>query len=799
MLDFREVCQHFRITTQGRNSAQAYCPVHKGGREKNASLTISRARNGGTVLYCHYCGKEGTEDILNAVGLKMSDIMPTRRHRGKTLQEFAEWPGRHGEYKGAKFVDSYDYGNESGYCYTKCRASLPDGRGKTFRYCRTDAERCVIEFNVKDRPGYAALYPYKSLLTARKTSGMVLYVEGEKDAKNASADGFPAVTAGSANDWTNALPRHFEGLQVIVVPDRDEKGYKSAEVIVDDLHGHGVQVKVISWPESFTVEKGDYSDFIETFPDRSAGIAAFQELIDSAISPDEFKEFLEEYQAVAQKEERQEVEQTTEDEVRTIAIKIGEAEGGKVFPVTDLKCGELIGQLFEDSRYNTTAKSWYWYDGKRWTIDTEGMHIEHAAAVFADALYYYSMFFMDKDIAPNELTEFRYSCGSLSRRSRRVAAIQDARKVRSFSSEELDADTALFNCQNGVLNLDTFEFMAHKPEFLLSKIAGCDYAPNVSKTDFLDFVNQIMQGDETKIRFLQTYCGYAMTGRPVQECFLIFYGPLTRNGKTTFVDTMAAAFGDYAVTLEPESLIQKRFPNGSGPNDDIARLAGERLAISSEVPKNMKIDESLLKKLTGNNVLRARHLNERFFDFRAQFSIIMDANFLPTVTDTTLFTSGRVMVLPFERHFDEAEQDKGLKLRLQEPENLSAALNWMLEGLRRYQSEGLRRPESVISATSDYADDSDKIKRFVNEELEEKPGNNLKASDVYERFVSWCRRSGIGSESKGNFFQLLRSRGLIQKTGTVNGATVKNVVIGYRFPEWHQVNDYDDEVSDEWR
>lgn len=287
MLDFQDVCSHFRIARQGQDTAQAYCPVHAGGREKKPSLTLSRGNDGRTLVFCHVCGREGTKAILDAVGLQFSDVMPERKRRARTVQQFAEWPGKHGEFKGGRFVAAYDYSNENGYAFTKARVSLPNA-GKTFRYCRTDAEGFVSEFRVKNRQDYKALYPFKSLQAARDGSGVILYTEGEKDAQNAIQDGFQAVTAGGANDWTTALVNHFEGLQVIVVPDNDEPGYKSAARIADDLAGHGVQVKVIRWPDTFTLEKGDYSDFIETFPDRPEGVEAFQSLIDAALTPEEF-------------------------------------------------------------------------------------------------------------------------------------------------------------------------------------------------------------------------------------------------------------------------------------------------------------------------------------------------------------------------------------------------------------------------------------------------------------------------------------------------------------------------------
>lgn len=790
MKDFREICSYYRIARYGEHSAQAFCPVHGGGNEKHPSLTLSEGSDGRTLLYCHVCGKEGTPAILEAVGLQMSDIMPEQRRHGKTVKAFSEWPGKHGEFSGAHFVESYDYANEQGYAFTKCKISVPDGEGgrsKSFRYCRTDAECYVSEFRVDNRQGYAALYPFRALQDARNNAGMILYVEGEKDARNANKDGIPAVTAGGANDWTNALVKHFQGLNVIVVPDNDPPGYKSAALIAEDLDAAGVTVRVISWPKEFT-EKGDYSDFVNSFVNRADGIMAFHSLIDNAVSVDDFMKARLQDPA----------EPSAETEAKEVALKIRDLEDGKIFPVTDLKAGELIGKIFDYCRYNVTAKQWFFFDGKRWTLDAESMHVEHAAAVFCDALLLYSLFYL-KDVTPEDRLAFRRQCEGLTKRARRIAAIQDARKYNAFSSEDLDKDSSLFNVQNGVIDLKTFQLLPHSPGLMLSKIAGCEYRPSEQAPAFSQFVQQILQDDDEKISFLQTFCGYVLTGRPVQECFLILYGATTRNGKGTFCETMLRMFGDYGASIRPETLAVKKSRDGSAASDDIARLAGIRFLNCSEPAKGLHLDEALVKSLTGGDKITARHLFERFFEFYPQFTIMMNVNFLPVVTDTTLFTSGRVMVLPFERHFEEDEQDKGLKTRLQEPENLSAVLNWCLAGLRRYRSEGLQRPASVINATSDYADDSDKLKRFFADELEEVSTGVEKGSDVYDRFTAWCRNSGLFAESKQTFFQLLRGRGLLRKSGTINGATIHNIISGYRLIDKDYYDTWPENLPDDWR
>ena len=56
----------------------------------------------------------------------------------------------------------------------------------------------------------------------------------------------------------------------------------------------------------------------------------------------------------------------------------------------------------------------------------------------------------------------------------------------------------------------------------------------------------------------------------------------------------------------------------------------------------------------------------------------------PNVNDMTLFQSGRLKIIPFNRHFEEGEQDQGLKGQFAKPENLSGIFNWCLEGYKKF-------------------------------------------------------------------------------------------------------------------
>ncbi|WP_245987434.1 phage/plasmid primase, P4 family [Ureibacillus endophyticus] len=142
--------------------------------------------------------------------------------------------------------------------------------------------------------------------------------------------------------------------------------------------------------------------------------------------------------------------------------------------------------------------------------------------------------------------------------------------------------------------------------------------------------------------------------------------------------------------------------------------------------------------MTGGDTINARFLHENSFDFSPKFKLYINTNYLPVITDMTLFSSGRVVIIPFERHFDESEQDKSLKREFAKPENQSAILNWLIEGYQLLKKEGLTLPDSVKTATEAYKRDSDKIALFFEDALEESPNSEVRTSEVYDRYQRWC-------------------------------------------------------------
>ena len=452
-------------------------------------------------------------------------------------------------------------------------------------------------------------------------------------------------------------------------------------------------------------------------------------------------------------------------------------ESNPRFPWTDIGGGRLFADCYKAiARYVPERKCWYCYDGGIWRQDVGNLRTMEYVKELADALMSYALTIEDE----RQRTAYIAYCNRWQKRNNRETFLKDAQGVYPISASDFDRDPYIFNCKNGTLHLDTMTFTGHNPDDRLTKISEVEYDSEAQCERFNYFIGEIMDGDEEKARFLQKALGYGLSGDTRHECLFILYGATTRNGKGTLCESVLGVMGDYGCTSRPETISMKQAVSSSSPSEDIARLAGVRFVNISEPGKGLNLDAAKLKTMTGNDTLNARFLHENSFDFKPQFKLYINTNYLPVVTDMTIFKSGRIITIPFERHFDEDEQDRTLKAEFARPENRSAILNWLIEGFRMQQEEGLGMPDEVRKATESYEADSDKIRCFADDCLEKIDGAEERTADVYRAFQNWCRDNGYHPEGMRAFKQLLLSFAQVVRKRPKSSGNMTTMLLGYR-------------------
>lgn len=444
-----------------------------------------------------------------------------------------------------------------------------------------------------------------------------------------------------------------------------------------------------------------------------------------------------------------------------------------------------IGYAFADyfkpiARFDRERGIWYVYDGKVWQPDENALAVAELAKILADRLYTFALQITDEDTRNRYIKRVQ----KLQMRKNRRTMIEDAKSVYPVSHTVFDRNTDLFNCQNGTLNLTTGEFRPHDPADFLTMMSGITYDPDAECPRWEQFISEVMCNDADLALYLQKALGYALTGDTTLECLFILYGATSRNGKGTTMETFLKIMGDYGKTSNPEMLSTKfGNTNASGPSEEIARLAGVRFVNISEPEKKITFNAALVKRMTGNDTLNARFLHENSFDFRPNFKIFINTNYKPSVSDMTLFYSNRLKLIPFKRHFEEHEQDKGLKAFFSTDVCLSAIFNWCYEGYKRFRSEGLEDPAAVSQATKEYQEESDRIGQFVDAWLEEGEAFEVRTSAAYKLYGEWCDKYGYRKENSTNFnnaiqrfFPIVRKR-----PNDTKGAQKTTMLVGCRF------------------
>lgn len=410
---------------------------------------------------------------------------------------------------------------------------------------------------------------------------------------------------------------------------------------------------------------------------------------------------------------------------------------------------------------NSDRNCWYIYDGRVWRPDVHGIKIAELAMNLHDRLKAYANTITSEDTRKRFLDRVKL----LDQRKYRDTMVKDAKSDEELavSMAAFDRDIYTFNCHNGTLNLRTGDFRPHEPRDFLTKITEVDYVPGAVCERWLTFMDEVMEGDKERIRYLQKAIGYAMSGDTRLECMFILHGERTRNGKGTTMETVLKILGEYGRTAKPEMLSANGMLNSLNPSEDVARLNGARMVNISEPGKHMQINASLTKQMTGNNTMTARYLRENSFEFKPQFKLFIDTNHLPQISDMTLFDSDRIKIIPFYRHFSKDERDIDLKGYFARPESLSGILNWCIEGFRLYQEEGLEMPKSVSDATAHYQEISDRVMMFVKQCLKKAKGQELRAQAIYERYKDWCKENGFKYENRTNFNKKMEQHFVYQR------------------------------------
>lgn len=424
---------------------------------------------------------------------------------------------------------------------------------------------------------------------------------------------------------------------------------------------------------------------------------------------------------------------------------------------TDIRNADRFVEQHGDGYRWTPERGWLAWDGKRWKPDQAGSIIKAAKAT-ARSVFDEIAQAGDKQA---ETDLFRWA--RKSQQVDRIRAMIELAKPDLYASWlDFDADPYLLTVDNGTINLQSGDLIPHDPELLCSRMASVEHGTGECPT-WHKFLERI-QPDEQVRDYLQRAVGYSLTGDTGEQCLFFCHG-VGRNGKSVFLETVHALAGEFAVASSMAAFELK-----SGIPNDIARLAGARVVTVSETADGQRINEPLIKDLTGGDTITARFLRREFFEFRPEFKLWIRGNHKPAIRGTDEGIWRRIHLIPFEQYIGDDEVDPHLFDKLKA--ELPGILRWAIEGCIQWQRNGLQPPEVVMAATSEYRREMDTLADFL--EARTRPGGEVQATPLYQAYKQWAETNGYKPLNQTNFGLRLAERGIQKdKRGVVTYIGIK--------------------------
>jgi putative DNA primase/helicase len=361
---------------------------------------------------------------------------------------------------------------------------------------------------------------------------------------------------------------------------------------------------------------------------------------------------------------------------------------------------------------------------------------------------------------------------SLEATTRRTGMLAAARHRVVVHHDDLNQAHYLLNCANGSIDLRTGKMRPHRREDLMTHSVSAPYRPESLAPLWESFLQTVFAGDTDLIRFIQRAIGYSLTGDVSEQCLFIPHG-CGSNGKSVFLNILRKITGTLSLQAAPDLLMSDK--SRRHPTEQ-ADLYGRRIVVCQETEEGKRLNEVLVKQLTGGDSVRARRMHEDFWEFAPTWKIWLSTNHKPEIRGTDHAIWRRIRLIPFNVKF----HDPGEGLPVKDPQmeakltaELPGILAWAVQGCLAWQHEGLQSPIAVKQATNDYQAEMDVLAAWMKDCCVVQRHCQARASNLYASYVQWCEQTGEYAEKQRKFGMRLKERGF--ENFTSNGACWRGI------------------------
>lgn len=301
------------------------------------------------------------------------------------------------------------------------------------------------------------------------------------------------------------------------------------------------------------------------------------------------------------------------------------------------------------------------------------------------------------------------------------------------------------NTRNGILNLETNEFKPHDPEYFSIIQSAAEYDPRAVAHNWKKFLMEAVPSQADR-KTLQLFAGLCLTGDTSPQKALLLVGE-GGTGKSTFSSVLSAVLGNLASSSAIQNIQDGSFLVGE--------LVGKRMCVVSELPR--AFDWIPFKRITGEDKITVDVKHKSPFAVKLDIKLIILSNIMPHLGEDSANSSITRRLLPVEFNVKPSQIDTGLLSRLTHPDELSGVLNWMLEGLRELEDQGMRfkDSETMNNLSQEILEESNRVITFLKDCCAMGDEFEARGKDLYRSYCSWCVEQGYKQLANNNFAKQL--------------------------------------------
>ena len=299
-------------------------------------------------------------------------------------------------------------------------------------------------------------------------------------------------------------------------------------------------------------------------------------------------------------------------------------------------------------------------------------------------------------------------------------------------------DINLICLENGVFNLETKELLKHNSDYNFLNKLSVKYDKDAKCEKIIDFMSQVILEDD--VEAIQEWLGYQLYRNYNIKKAVIFRGP-PDTAKTTFLNIITKLIGENNISNKSLQLLAQG-------KWQIAKLYCKHANIGDDLTSEDVCNMGIIKQLTGRSYVDGEEKFGDSFGFMNYAKLMFACNKIPKIdgdVDDQAFWD-RWMIFDFENVFEKNDGKTKINILsdITSDEELSGLLNWCISGLKRLQKKG------CFSYRRDWKEnrrimqgEACSIAKFSNGCLKYKENNWISNSDIYNKYVDFCKLNNI--------------------------------------------------------